>query len=598
MSVITLRIDPDAKDLQQIRADIQKAVDRGSSKLPTDLLQNPTVEEMSTRKIPVIEVHVTGRVPEALLRQTADTIADGLREVEGISGVDKIGYRDREVKIYIDPDKRHQPGVSFQEIINAVKRRNVRDSGGSLDSFITEKKVLTVGQFSEPKEVEDVIIRSRGPGNHIRVRDVASVIMDYEDWQEMSLNNGELSILLLPKKKETADGIRTAAAVRNFISDAQKNAPPGVKLISVNDLSRFTFDMIDVLISNAVLGLILLFVVLLLFFNFRLSFWVTAGLPFSILLTILVMPIFGMSINTLTLMMFILLLGMLVDDSIVTAESIYAYREKGIGPVEAGINGRSAVAEPVIVSSLTSILAFAPMIFLGGLEGKFLSAVPVMVAVILGASLFECQFMLPAHLAHGGNKPLKTKEWFKKFQVQYDKYILKAIKLYYISIPVFVVGFTAIIIFGWLTIKFNLYPEIDIDTFNVKIELPEGASFEYTAKKTLEIEQLVRDTVPEEDLLNIAAKIGQHNTDIYGAIDGRNPAWALLTVYMLPQGRRKTNSNDIIAELREELKDFGEFQSIQVEPLKDTPVQGKPVELEIIGNGPGRFEMSDIIWII
>lgn len=136
---------------------------------------------------------------------------------------------------------------------------------------------------------------------------------------------------------------------------------------------------------------------------------------------------------------------------------------------------------------------------------------------------------------------------------------------------------------------------MDIDTFNVKIELPEGASFEYTAKKALEIEQFVRDTVPKEDLLNIATKIGQHNTDIYGAIDGRNPAWALLTVYMLPQGQRKTNSVDVIAELREKLKDFGEFQSIQVEPLKDTPVQGKPVELEIIGNDSGRFEMSDII---
>jgi multidrug efflux pump subunit AcrB len=149
--------------------------------------------------------------------------------------------------------------------------------------------------------------------------------------------------------------------------------------------------------------------------------------------------------------------------------------------------------------------------------------------------------------------------------------------------------------FGALTLKFNLYPETDIDTFNVKIELPEGASFEYTTAKAGELERIVRTTVPEEDLLNVATKIGQHNTDIYGAVEGRNPAWALLTVYMLPQGQRKVNSNDIIADLRQQFKALKDYQSLQVEPLKDTPVPGKPVEVELIGNAPGRFDLADRI---
>jgi multidrug efflux pump subunit AcrB len=588
-------MDPDSKDTQQIFADIQKAVDRGATKLPTDLLQAPLVQELSTRTIPVVEIHVTGNVSEMLLRQTANQLADGLRGVDGISGVDKVGHRDREVKIYVNPDRLQHLGISYREIVDAIKRRNVRDSGGSLDSFIAEKKVLTIGQFSYPEEVKDVIIRSKSPGNHVRVRDVSEVILDYEDWQLRSLIDGTQSILLLPKKKPTADGLKTSAAVRKFVRRAQRDAPPGVKLVIVNDLSRFTYDMLDVLSSNAILGLVLLFAVLLTFFNLRLAFWVSVGLPLSILLTFLVMPIFNMGINTLTLMMLILMIGMLVDDAIVTSESIYAHREKGMNPQQASIEGRAAVAGPVIVSSLTTILAFAPLMFLGGLEGKFLWYIPAMVTVLLSASLFECQFMLPSHLAHGGKKPLRPKLWFSHVQNFYDRYILQMIRWRYITLLAFVLVVGGIVVLGVLTLKFNLYPETDIDTFNIKVELPEGASFEYTAERVKALEKVVRAAVPRSDLLNIASKIGQHNADIYGAADGRNPAWALITVYMLPQGQRNVNSNDIIAGLRHNFKALKGFQSLQVEPLKDTPVAGKPVQLELIGNHPERFDLADII---
>jgi multidrug efflux pump subunit AcrB len=302
-----------------------------------------------------------------------------------------------------------------------------------------------------------------------------------------------------------------------------------------------------------------------------------------------------MGINTLTLMMLILMLGMLVDDAIVTAESIYALREKGIEPYEAGIEGRAAVAGPVIVSTLTTILAFSPLAFLGGLEGKFLWYIPSMVALLLAASLFECQFMLPCHLAHSGRSRIQTKKWFSHIQNLYDRYIHNLIRRRYLTVVFFVMGFISIIVLGVLSLRFNLFPETDIDTFNIKVELPEGASFDYTADKVKELEKLARAVVPQEDLLNIASRIGQHNTDIYGAVEGRNSAWALITVYMLPQGQRKTNSNAMIAELRHRFKDLKSYQSLQVEPLKDTPVAGKPVQLELIGNHRERFKLSEII---
>ncbi len=597
ISVIAVRLDPDVKDKSQVLADIQKAVDRAGSRLPPDLLERPLVEEMSTLKVPVMELHLTGQVPESVLRASARRLADALRETSGIAGVEKVGYREREVRILLDPERLQHLRLSVDEISRAIRSRNVRASGGSLTSFVAEKKVLTVGQFAQPKQVEEVVVRTREPGNSVQVRDLAQVVLDYEDWQVQSRTDGRLSIALLARKKAEADGLKTAAAVRAFVEHERANLPPGVAIETVNDISRFTYDMLDVLSSNALLGFALVFGCLWLFLNLRLAVWVSLGLGVALLLTFALMPLVGLGVDVMTLTALILMLGMLVDDGVVTAESIQHRLEQGLPPPQAATEGAAVVASPVIVSTLTTVLAFLPVAFLGGLEGKFLWMLPLMVALVLAASLVECFFMLPGHLAHGGAKagrsgPRPPRRWLQHLQARFDRLVLGAVRRRYLTIGLFIAGFTAILVYGALVMRFNLYPEVDIDTVNFKVELPEGASFDYTIQKAAELEALIRERVPPEDLLNITTRIGHHDTDFYGATEGRNPAWALLTLYMLPQGQRVTNSNRLIGALRQELDDLPGYKDIMVEPLKDTPVAGKPVELEIIGNDPGRFALA------
>ncbi|MGD8914749.1 MAG: efflux RND transporter permease subunit, partial [Candidatus Thiodiazotropha sp.] len=257
ISVITVRMDPDQNDHSRILADIRKAVDRAYSNLPADLPQKPQVEEMSSTKIPVMEIHVTGSVSEETLRRVVRQLEDGLRAVEGVGGVEKVGYRKREVRILLNPDRLQQLGISYGQIIQAIAKRNLRDAGGSLDSFLAEKKVLTVGQFEAPKDVEEVIIHSAGIGNYVRLRDVAEIVLDYDDWQVQTRTDGKMSIVLLPRKKVMADGMKTSEAVSSYVKEFQRSAPPGVKLVMVNDISRFTYDMLDTLSGNAFLGLIL-----------------------------------------------------------------------------------------------------------------------------------------------------------------------------------------------------------------------------------------------------------------------------------------------------------------------------------------------------
>ncbi len=595
LSVITVRLDPDAEDPEGILADVQKAVDRASAELPADLPKKPLVEELSSTVVPVMEIHVTGAVSEEALRRTARQLEDSLREVQGVAGVDKVGYRRREVRILLDPDRMQRLGISAAEVVGAVARRNVRDSGGALESFVAEKKVLVVGQFDRPKEVEEVIVRAAEPGNFVRVRDIAEVVLDYEDWQVLSRVDGRLGIALQVKKKAAADGLDTARAVRDFVAAARRTVPNGVELVAVNDISRFTYDMLEVLNGNAVLGLVLVAVVLLAFFHRRLALWVALGLPVAIAITFAAMPFAGLGIDVMTLSALILVLGMLVDDAIVTGESIERHREAGLAPAEASVRGVAAVARPVIVSTATTVLAFAPAAFLGGLEGKFLWALPVMALLALGGSLVECQLMLPAHLAHGGGAPPRPKRWFERVQGFYDRFIHRLIARRYQTIVVFVAVSLAIVVWGALTIRFKLYPEMDVDTFFLKVELPEGASFAYTDDKVRELEVLVREVVPAEDLLNVTVQVGHHDTDVYGAQEGRSPAWALVTAFMRPQGERRTDSNDAIAELRRRVAGLSGYKSIILRPFEDTPVLGKPVEVEVIGNDESRHRLAGIL---
>ncbi len=593
LSIITVTMDSSVTDTGEIEADIQKAVDRASSKLPPDLPQKPLVERFSTANLPILQIYVVGDVFEEELRFVAQQLADGLREVEGIGGVTKTGYREREVRILLDPLRIEHLHVTFAEITTAIKRHNVRDSGGSLESFATEKKVLTVGQFAHPKDVENVIVRSEGAGNYVRIRDLGEVIFDYENKQTINRVDGKPGISLLPAKKKQADSVATARAVKKYVAEFRSTLPPGIEVIVINDISRFTLNMLEILISNGIVGFILVFLVLLFFFNFKLAFWVSLGIPTAMLFTFALMPFFDLAINTLTLTAMILMLGLLVDDAIVTGESIYSFREKNINPVEASVKGVEKVMTPVFASSVTTILAFTPIAFLGGIEGKLMWALPVMSALILGSSLFECKLMLSCHLAHGKNKPLRPKKWVIWLQNIYRVVLYYMLKVRYLTIFLFIMGFIALVDYGSKTLRFDLYPDEDIDTVFIKVELLNARSLSYTSEKVKELEVLARNAVPKSDLLNITTRIGDHDNTPAEASEGRNSAWALITIFMCPQEERKTNSNAVIKELREKIKDLSDYKSIIIEPLRQAPLTGKPVELEIIGNDEGRFELTE-----
>ena len=591
LSLITVILEADIDEEKSSRAlsDIQRAVDRAEAKLPGDLLEKPLVEEISTDNLAVAELHISGDVSEEVLRQRARLWQQKLRMLPSVAGVERVGYRRPEVSIEPDPKKLWQLGIGYSEIQRAIELRNVRDSGGSLVSLVGEKKVLAVGQFKEPGDVADVIIRSAGPGNEVRLRDVASVVQTFEDWEVQLRTDGKLAIALMIKKRGNADELESISQIRQLLE--KEGAAPGVELKIVNDVSRFTYDMLNALTSNAILGLVSVFLILWVFLGSHMAWWVSIGLPFSVLATFCGMLMLGMSVNSLTLMSIILVLGMLVDDAIVTGEAIQARKESGLSPADAAINGTRDIAAPVFVSVLTTILAFAPIAFLGGLEGKFVAAIPVVVGITLLASLFESKFLLPSHLAHSAMK-VRSRRWLQVTQQGYQQLILLLLNNRKLAALGIVSIFVAVTFVSASLVRFQLYPETAVDTIHISIELPNGEPFENTVNKVTEIEDLVRGKVPSSDLLNIASQIGHHDTDPYGGSLGRNQTWAVITVYLKPQNQVQQDQRVTLAQIKTLEKEVTGVDVLRVEPMSDAPIMGKAVEVEVMSDGPEKHVVA------
>lgn len=591
MSLITVYLnnDPDMHDATM--TDLQQALDRAQSRLPKDLIEKPLINELGSDKIAIATINISGKVSETLLRDQARLIEKKIRSVSGVSGVMMSGYRRAEVAVQIKPDKQLQLGISIDEIRSAVANRNVRDSGGSVMSVVSEKKVMTVGQFSDPMDIADVIVRSRQPGNDVLISDIATVAPTFERWQEQLITNGEVSISLHIKKNREADLLKTINNIRAFVEETKLTSPAGVSISIEGDISKMTRGMISTLLNNAGMGLISVFLILWLFLGRQLALWVSIGIPFVVLGTFYFLQFTGHSINLMTMLAMILMLGMLVDDSIVTGEVIQRFRELGYAPREAAIRGTMSVSSPILVSLLTTMLAFAPLFFLSGVEGQYVAVFPVVVIIMLGTAFLQSKFILPNHLSRA-NLKIEPAQWVERASVIYDRVLRKLLSRRYASFGYLTLIFISIMFICLSALKFELHPETAVDTFQIQTEMPNGTPFDVNSAEIIKLQERLRAALPAEDLSSITSRIGHHDRDIYGGSEGRNQAWALTMVQMKPYNTLKMDPREamrIVRQTVEEIRKEEVFSQISAHTVSGSPVLGKPIEVEVMSESDLRF---------
>lgn len=583
LSIIYVWVDQNSPHPDDVKEDIRRAVDRVSD-LPREVDDKPQVSELQSSNVAVIEVAVSGQVDESILRKIAKDLEEKINEVKGVSYIERLGYRKREVKILVDKDALQKNYVSLNDVVLAVQNRNIRSSGGTLESYTNEKKIVTFSEFMDPMEVEDVIIRKNFDGKQIKVKEVADVEFTYEDYEVFPRTNKKRSINLLIRSQSGADIIDISEEIQSLVAQVRTHLPQGVGVDVVVDYSRYTESLLGIVQNNALIGFFLVLGVLFIFLNPYTAFWTAAGIPISFLGAILFFPLFGIDINFISLVTLVLVLGMLVDDAIVVAENISRLREKGMAPLEASLKGAQEVMWPVTATIATTIVAFFSLYFMTGVSGKFVRQIPYVVILTLTVSLLECIFILPSHVANSPAGKPKPLLWFEKVKKNYQRIIQSVVRFRVVILGGFFIFMS--LAFGLLisgTIKFELFPYTDVDVVYVVAELPDGTSLEQTAKKMEEIESIV-DELPASTMVNHTTTIGHHDRDVYGVTAGFRHNWAMMTIFLKPAQERDMTSERVQVILHEKFKNIKGFKKLELDKFNDGPPVGRPITISIVSN--------------
>ena len=599
-SFMVIKLDPDEKDKKKIINDLKSAVDRVKN-LPKDITEDPIVTEISTKQYPVIEVSLSGNINEWKLQSYADALEDQLEDIKGVGRVKKSGYRNREIRVNIDPEKMREKYVSFDEIEAALSSRNISIPAGEFNTETTEYSIRTTGEFSTAKEVEDIIIRANDMGNWLRIRDVAKVIDSFKKENIIYKTLGARSINLVIMKKESGDAIEIVNEIKKTCNRFLENCPDKFNISYVNDYSFFAKRRLNVLKNNGWCSMILIIASVMLFLQRRVAFMTILGIPIAFLATFIIMGMMGITINLISMFGLIIVLGMLVDNGIIVAENSYRYMEQGMAPREAAIKGTEEVMRAVVTAVFTTIAAFSPLLFMTGIIGKFIRNIPTVLIIALMVSLGEALIILPSHLADfvkikydAQGKPMslaKNMPWFQAIVRFYTKVVTGAIRRKYKVLA----GFTVILLLcafiALSMIKFVLFPGAGINYFFIRGEAPIGTPLEKTNELMLPIEKIVSE-IPKEDLDTFVTSVGAIAEDRHDPFAGQASHLAQTTVYLPPEADRKRNADEIINELREKTKDIKGFTQLRFDKAESGPPVGKAVEVKIRGED---FETLDVI---
>ncbi|MDH3217726.1 MAG: efflux RND transporter permease subunit, partial [Candidatus Krumholzibacteria bacterium] len=442
ISVINVALDPDAKDKEKIKRDIRDAVDR-VTEFPKEVTDSPYIKEIKSENFEVIVVGLTGDVPYSELRGLAKEFEKKLEDIRGVSRVEKSGYLDREIKVEVSQAAMERYQVSMREIVNAIQMRNVRATGGSFESYTSDKNIVALAQFRDPKQVEKVTVRSTFEGPHILVKDLAVITDEFEPEKTRFHMNGETAIAFTVFKKNSADVIRVVNAIKELMERERERLPEGVELTYSYDMSRYVKTRLSVLSTNALIGLFLVVLVLFTFLNFRMAFWVAMGIPLALLGVVFVSPFFDVHIEIISMTGMIIIVGLIVDDAIVVAENIHRRRELGDSPVDAAVKGTRGVIRPVFATIVTTVLAFTPFFFMSGIMGKFMFSFPLVIVAAVLISFVEVILILPAHVTAGKSYAanpggLKNRRsWFDAVKRRFQRLIVYVLAFRYGVVFVF-----------------------------------------------------------------------------------------------------------------------------------------------------------------
>ncbi|MEM1260997.1 MAG: efflux RND transporter permease subunit [Pseudomonadota bacterium] len=517
------------KDIDQVLADIKTRVDAIST-FP-GLAEKPLIYK-SELPFPVIMVSIYGDLDEFDRKLQGQKLRDALMSMPEVNSVENFGDRDYEISVEIPERTLREYGLTMSDVATAIRASSIDLPGGTIKAESGNILLRTEGQRYRGLDFGQIVLRTFADGTRLTVADIADIDDGFVEVDGYGQFNGVDSVTMQVLAAGQQNELKTAAVIKDFIAEYRKDMPDGVYLDVWVDRAHYLQDRLDMMLSNMLQGAILVFLVLSLFLRLKVALWVIVGIPVTFLGTLAFMPLgpWPVTVNVISLFAFILVLGIVVDDAIIIGESVYTKIRADGHTVDNVVAGAQRVATAATFGVLTTIAAFAPMLFVGGLFAPFLEAVAVVVSLSLLFSLVESKLILPSHLAHAHIAPVNEDEifapyrggpiarvtkFFQRIQRRFQHWLQHVIQNRYkptlaaavrnrgITVTLFVAAL--ILTFGLIlsgAMRVVLFPKVPGDYVMAELEMENGTSPQRRNDALRALEQALFDATDEYTAAN------------------------------------------------------------------------------------------------
>ena len=461
--------------------------------------EKPIIREMTARN-QVSDISISGNADIFALKTLAEQVRDELSAMPEITQVDIVSAPPYEISIEVSEVALRRHGMTFDQVADAVRRSSLDLPGGSVRTDGGEILLRTIGQAYRGDEYEALVLWTRADGSRLLLGDVATVVDGFAETDQQARFDHEPTVLVSVFRTGDQSALDIAAAVDSYVESARSRLPAGVSMTIWQDQAEVLNDRLTLMLRNGATGFVLVFVVLALFLELRLAFWVSLGIPISFLGAIALMPGLDVSANVISLFAFILVLGIVVDDAIIVGENIHRHQEEHGKGMRGAIEGAREIGKPVTFAVLTTVAAFMPLMFVPGMMGKVFRVIPLVVIPCLLFSLVESLGILPAHLSHmprrGRAGPWRRFQQIfanglKAFVVRFYTPVLEAaLRWRYVTAAI---GLATLILTGGMVLggwaTFHFFPSIEADFMSASVTMPQGTPVNMTSQAIEKLEE-------------------------------------------------------------------------------------------------------------
>ncbi len=584
LSTVAIKFLPKV-DLDDAVQKVRDKVDQAKNDLPTDLPDDPVIQEVNFSDMPVIRVVLSGPFSLRRLQSLAEDLQDQIESITGILEARISGGLEREIHVEFNLDRVGAYNVPFSSIINSVTRSNVNMPGGSMDIGEGKYLVRVPEDFKHPSEIFSIVAFVRD-GKPVYLRDIATIKDAHKDALTRSRINGEKSVTIAVSKRSGENIVRVTDEVKRIVEDMRPHLPRTLKIDLTADMSNDVRLMVADLENNIISGLLLVLTVIFLFIGGQSAVFVAMAIPYSMFITFALLTGFDVTMNMVVLFSLILALGMLVDNGIVIVENIYRHMQQGKSRQEAARVGADQVAWPVITSTLTTLGAFSPMMFWPGIMGEFMGYLPMTLIMALSASLFVALVINPVLSARyqrvkianpAPKNPAAKEPVVKRIYLVVLKWCLRHRWVVVLTSTFLLLAAT--VSFGLFGKGTEFFPETEPKRAYVNIKAPEGTNLDTSDELVAEAEKIVSEY---EDIRYVIANIGALGGDPFSQ-GGTGTHINRVVLDFKDFHDRSRPSSEIVDDVRRRLLATVKGAEVQVEKEEEGPPTGKPINIEISG---------------